>query len=301
MDMLNWLATEPGVFTGVVFVFSLAIGSFLNVVAYRLPLMLDRQWRAQCAELAGQPAAPVDADLSLAAPRSHCPQCKAPIKARHNIPLVSWLWLRGRCASCGTAIPPRYPLIELATGLLSAVVAWQLGPGLAACGALLVTWFLVALAVIDLDTQLLPDNLTLTLLWLGLLASLWHEPGQLAALPAAPVDAILGAVGGYLFLWAVFHAFRLLTGKEGMGYGDFKLFAALGAWLGWQLLPLILLLSAAVGAAVGIALIVVRRQGRNVPIPFGPFLAGAGWIAMLWGPAIVNAYFSVAGLRTALP
>ena len=190
---------------------------------------------------------------------------------------------------------------ELASGLLSATVAWHFGPGLAACGGLLVTWFLVALTVIDFDRQLLPDNLSLPLLWLGLLASLWHEPGQVAVLPAAPGDAILGAIGGYLFLWAVFHAFKLLTGKEGMGYGDFKLFAALGAWLGWQMLPLVLLLSAAVGATVGIALIVARRHGRNVPIPFGPFLAGAGWIAMLWGPAIVDAYFSVAGLRTALP
>jgi len=241
--------------------------------------------------------APAGETLTLAIPRSHCPGCKAPIKARHNIPVISWLTLRGRCASCGVAISVRYPVIELATGLLSAAVAWHFGLGLAACGALLVTWFLIALTVIDHDTQLLPDNLTLPLLWLGLLASLWHDPGRVAALPATPVDAILGAIGGYLFLWAVFHAFRLLTGKEGMGYGDFKLYAALGAWLGWQMLPLVLLLSAAAGALVGITLIVARRHGRDVPMPFGPYLAGAGWIAMLWGRQIVDGYLAVAGLR----
>ena len=297
MDLISLLRTETGVFTLAVFLVSLAIGSFLNVVIHRLPLILDRQWRAQCAELTGQ-AGPPDAEpLTLATPRSRCPGCRAPIKARHNVPLLSWLALRGRCASCGMAISARYPLVELATGLLSAAVAWHFGLGVAALGALLVTWFLVALTAIDIDTQLLPDSLTLPLLWLGLLASLWHVPGQGAALPAAPVDAILGAVGGYLFLWAVFHAFRLLTGKEGMGYGDFKLYAALGAWLGWQMLPLVLLLSAAVGALVGITLIVARRHGRDVPIPFGPYLAGAGWVAMLWGREIVDGYLVVAGLR----
>ncbi len=297
MDMLAWLETETGVFTGAVFLVSLAIGSFLNVVIYRLPLMLQRQWRAQCAELAGQPDPAPAATLSLATPRSHCPGCKALIKARHNVPVVSWLALRGRCASCGMAISARYPAVELATGLLSAVVAWHFGLGLAASAALLVTWFLIALTMIDFDTQLLPDDLTLPLLWLGLLASLWHVPGQAAALPAAPVDAILGAAGGYLLLWTVFHAFRLLTGKEGMGYGDFKLYAALGAWLGWQLLPLVLLLSAAVGALVGVTLIVARRHGRDVPMPFGPYLAGAGWVAMLWGREIVDGYLVLAGLR----
>jgi leader peptidase (prepilin peptidase)/N-methyltransferase len=214
-----------------------------------------------------------------------------------NIPVISWLVLKGRCAACGTRIPARYPAVELATGLLSAAVAWHFGFGFVAACALLLTWFLIPLTGIDLDHQLLPDVLTLPLVWLGLLASLFHDTASGAALPVSPRDAILGAAAGYLFLWGVFHAFKLLTGKEGMGYGDFKLFAALGAWMGWQMLPLILLLSAAVGAIVGIALVVFRKQGREVPIPFGPYLAGAGWIAALWGPQIVGGYLSVAGLH----
>ncbi|HEY5719111.1 MAG TPA: A24 family peptidase [Gammaproteobacteria bacterium] len=297
MEIIGFLQHNTPAFAVAVFVLSLLVGSFLNVVIYRLPLILEREWQAQCAEMAGRDAPAATGTLTLASPRSFCPACKAPVKAVHNVPVVSWLALRGRCASCGMAISARYPLVELATGLLSAAVAWHFGLGVAALGALLVTWFLVALTAIDIDTQLLPDSLTLPLLWLGLLASLWHVPGQGAALPAAPVDAILGAVGGYLFLWAVFHAFRLLTGKEGMGYGDFKLYAALGAWLGWKMLPLVLLLSAAVGALVGITLIVARRHGRDVPIPFGPYLAGAGWVAMLWGREIVDGYLVVAGLR----
>jgi leader peptidase (prepilin peptidase)/N-methyltransferase len=220
-----------------------------------------------------------------------------PVRAIHNVPVVSWLALRGRCAACGAPIPARYPLVELATAMLSAAVAWRFGFGFEAACALAVTWFLIPLTGIDLDRQLLPDAMTLPLVWLGLLASLWHDPGSAWALPVSPRDAIIGAAAGYLSLWGVFHAFKLLTGKEGMGYGDFKLFAALGAWLGWQMLPLILLLSAAVGAAVGIALIALRRQGRDVPIPYGPYLAGAGWIAMLWGPQVVGGYLAFSGLR----
>jgi leader peptidase (prepilin peptidase)/N-methyltransferase len=297
LDIINLLQTNTAAFTAAVFAVSLLIGSFLNVVIYRLPLILDAQWRAQCAELAGQPAAEDGQALTLSSPRSHCPACKATVKAIHNIPVVSWLALRGRCANCGAAIPVRYPLVELATAILSAVVAWHFGFSFEAGCALLVTWMLIPLTGIDADHQLLPDSITLPLLWLGLLASLGHDPASTGALPVAPADAIIGAAAGYLFLWSVFHAFKLLTGKEGMGFGDFKLFAALGAWLGWQMLPLILLLSAAVGALVGIALIVARKQGREVPIPYGPYLAGAGWIAMLWGPQIVSGYLSVAGLR----
>ena len=297
MDIVNLLQASPVTFTAVVFILSLLIGSFLNVVIYRLPLILEAQWRAQCAELAGERASEDGQALTLSSPRSHCPGCKAPVKAIQNIPVISWLALRGRCASCRARIPVRYPLVELTTAILSAVVAWHFGFGFTAGCALLVTWLLIPLTGIDADHQLLPDSITLPLLWLGLLASLAHDPATMSALPVAPTAAIIGAVAGYLFLRGVFHAFKLLTGKEGMGFGDFKLFAALGAWLGWQMLPLILLLSAAVGAIVGIALIVFRKQGREVPIPYGPYLAGAGWIAMMWGPQIVGGYLSLSGLR----
>jgi len=284
MALVTLLQQSPALFAAVVFVLGLLIGSFLNVVIYRIPLILERQWRDQCAELDGKEPAVTEA-FTLATPRSH------------NIPVVSWLVLKGRCAACGAKIPARYPLVELATGLLSATVAWHFGFGFEAACALLLTWFLIPLTGIDVDHQLLPDAMTLPLVWLGLLASLFHDPSSTAALPVSPRDAIIGAAAGYLFLWGVFHAFKLLTGKEGMGYGDFKLFAALGAWMGWQMLPLILLLSAAVGAIVGIALIVFRKQGREVPIPYGPYLAGAGWIAAMWGPQIVGGYLSVAGLH----
>jgi leader peptidase (prepilin peptidase)/N-methyltransferase len=299
VEILTLLESSRAAFAAVAFLFGLAIGSFLNVVIYRLPIILEREWRAQCAELS-DPQAAVTASaetFTLAHPRSRCPACSAPIRAIHNVPVLSWLALRGRCASCQARISARYPAVELATGLLSAAVAWHFGFGFEAGCALIVTWLLIPLTGIDVDHQLLPDSLTLPLLWLGLLASLWHDSTSALALPVSPRDAIIGAAAGYLFLWGIFHAFRLLTGKEGMGYGDFKLFAALGAWLGWQMLPLVLLLSAAVGAAVGIALIAFRRHGREVPIPFGPYLAGAGWIAMLWGPQIVDGYLSVSGLR----
>ena len=299
MELLSLLEESRAAFAAVAFLFGLAIGSFLNVVIYRLPIILEREWRAQCAELGDEQSAvtATPETFTLAHPRSRCPACSAPIRAVHNIPVLSRLALRGCCASCGARIPARYPAVELAAGILSAAVAWHFGFGFEAGCALVVTWFLVPLTGIDMDHQLLPDSLTLPLLWLGLLASLWADPASSHALPADPRDAIIGAAAGYLFLWGVFHAFRLLTGKEGMGYGDFKLFAALGAWLGWQMLPLVLLLSAAVGAVVGIALIVLRRHGREVPMPFGPYLAGAGWIAMLWGPHIVDGDLSVSGLR----
>ncbi|MGB5131661.1 MAG: A24 family peptidase [Steroidobacteraceae bacterium] len=286
------LAANPAVFAAVAAVFGLLIGSFLNVVIHRLPLMLDRQWRAQCAEITGHPAAPEGEPLGLVRPRSRCPSCSAPIRAIHNIPVLSYLMLGGRCAACKAPIPVRYPVVELATGIASGVVAWHFGFGWQAALALVFSWYLIALTAIDLDRQLLPDALTLPLLWIGLLASLAPIAGM-----TTPRDALIGAAAGYLVLWTVFQLFRLVTGKEGMGYGDFKLFAAIGAWLGWQMLPLVLLLSAVVGAAVGITLIVVRRHGRDVPIPFGPYLAGAGWIAMLWGPLIVARYLGVASLH----
>ena len=267
----------------------LCVGSFLNVVIHRLPKMMEREWLGQCAELRGEvvPASPEP--LSLAKPRSRCPDCGHQISALENIPLLSYLLiLKGKCAGCGSQISPRYPIVEALTGLLSAYVAWHFGPTLQAVGALLLLWALISLSVIDLDTQLLPDSITLPLLWLGLLFNLW---GAFTDLPSA----VVGAMVGYLALWTVFWLFKLATGKEGMGYGDFKLLAALGAWLGWQMLPAIILLSSVVGAAVGITLIIATRHGRNVPIPFGPYLAAAGVIALFWGAQITNTYLGMIG------
>ena len=258
--------------------------------------MLERQWRTQAADLEGRPAPAAGETYNLVRPRSRCPACHAPIRAIHNIPVLSYFALRGRCAACRAPISPRYPLVELATAAGFAVVAWHFGFGLAGGLALVFTAYLIALTGIDIDRQLLPDLLTIPLLWIGVIASLWHSTGD-AAPPAALRDAVIGAAAGYVFLWLVYQLFRLVTGKEGMGYGDFKLFAAIGAWLGWQMLPVVLLLAAVVGAAVGLAMMAARRLGRGVPIPFGPYLAGAAWIALLWGPGIVDRYLDFAGLR----
>jgi leader peptidase (prepilin peptidase)/N-methyltransferase len=283
------------VFAAAAFVFGLAIGSFLNVVIYRLPLVLERQWRAQAAEVEGRPAPAYGEPFNLVRPRSRCPACQAPIRAIHNVPVLSYLALGGRCAACQAPISMRYPLVELATAAATAAVAWHFGFGWQALLAMVFTWYLVALTGIDIDRQLLPDVLTLPLLWIGLLASLGHADGM-SIPPVSPRDALIGAAAAYVFLWIVFHLFKLITGKEGMGYGDFKLFAAIGAFLGWQMLPLVLLLAAVVGSVVGIASIVARRHGRGVPIPFGPYLAGAAWIALLAGPRIVEAYLHYARL-----
>ena len=270
-------------------VLGLLVGSFLNVVIHRLPVMLDREWRIQAAELEGRPA-PQFERFDLIAPRSRCPRCGHPITALENIPLLSYAWLQGKCRGCGARISPRYVVIEAVCGLLSAWVAWHFGYGTHALGALFFTWGLLALAAIDLEQQLLPDKITLPLLWLGLAFNLNMTFVDLRA-------AVLGAIAGYLSLWGVFQLFRLLTRKEGMGYGDFKLLAALGAWLGWQQLPLVVLLSAGVGALIGTGLILLRRHQAGVPIPFGPYLAAAGWIAMLWGQPLTNAYLSLSGLH----
>ena len=265
----------------------LCVGSFLNVVIHRLPKMMEQDWLAQCAELRGEAAPDQGEALSLAKPRSRCPSCGHQITALENIPLLSYLLIiKGKCSGCGTRISPRYPVIELMTGLLSAYAAWHFGPTIQTIGALALLWALIALSAIDLDTQLLPDSITLPLLWLGLAFNLWSA---FADLPTA----VIGAMAGYLSLWSVFWLFKLATGKEGMGYGDFKLLAALGAWLGWQMLPAIILLSSIVGAIVGIALIVAARRGRNVPIPFGPYLAAAGVIALFWGQQITQGYLGL--------
>jgi len=263
----------------------LCVGSFLNVVIHRLPKMMEQEWQAQCAELRGEPASTA-ANLSLAKPRSRCPDCGHQITSMENIPVLSYLLLKGKCAGCGTSISARYPIIEVFTAVLSAYAAWHFGPTLQTVGALLLLWCLIALAAIDFDTQLLPDAITLPLLWLGLVFNLMDTYVDLPA-------AVVGAMAGYLALWTVFWLFKLATGKEGMGYGDFKLLAALGAWLGWQMLPTIILLSSVVGAVVGITLIVVARRGRNVPIPFGPYLAAAGGIALFWGPQLTRNYLGL--------
>ena len=280
----NWQAIfmDPVVFGIFCAVLGLLIGSFLNVVIHRLPKMMDNDWRNQCAELHGQDA-PQSEALSLSRPRSRCPACGHAITALENIPVISWLILRGKCSACRTPISPRYPVVEALTSLLSALAAIHFGFGWAAAGALLLIWSLIALTFIDFDTQLLPDSITLPLLWTGLLFNLFGTYTDLQS-------SVIGAMAGYLSLWSVYWGFKLVTGKEGMGYGDFKLLAALGAWLGWQILPLTILLSSLVGALLGIALIVVAKRGRQVPIPFGPYLATAGLIALFWGKELTQTY-----------
>jgi len=288
MSVVGWLG-QPAVFPWVMLVLGLCVGSFLNVVIHRLPKMMERAWREECAELAGTPAAkPDQRRYNLLVPRSACPACGRRIAPLENVPVLSWLWLRARCAGCGARISSRYPLVELAAGAIGGYAAWRYGASLPAAGAMIYCWTLLALAVIDLDTQLLPDDLTLPLLWAGLLFNLGAGFVPLST-------AVLGAMAGYVALWLVYWAFKLATGKEGMGYGDFKLLAAIGAWLGWQKLPLVILLSSVVGAAIGIALIVFARHGREKPIPFGPYLAAAGIVALLWGDLIIRRWLPILG------
>lgn len=276
----------PWLYFSLVFLFSLMIGSFLNVVIHRLPIMLEREWQAEYRSyFAPDEETTAPECYNLMVPRSACPHCGHAITALENIPLLSWLWLKGRCRDCQAPISARYPLVELLTALLSVAVAMVITPGWGTLAALLLTWVLVALTFIDLDKMLLPDQLTLPLLWGGLLFNLAGGFVPLA-------DAVIGSMAGYLVLWSLYWAFKLLTGKEGMGYGDFKLLAALGAWLGWQSLPIILLLSSLVGAVIGISLIVLRKHHQGKPIPFGPYLAIAGWIALLWGDTITRWYLS---------
>ena len=298
MTLIELLASSPRVFIASCLVLGLVVGSFLNVVIYRMPVMLAHAWREQSAQASGEAAVatlPASAPqrFNLVVPRSACPACSAPIAALHNIPIISWVVLRGRCASCGEPISVRYPVVEALSGVLCAAVAWKFGFGWPAFAAMVLTGFLIALAFIDVDHQLLPDNLTLPLLWAGLLLSLWGpQPGGVPI----PVDArssLLGAMAGYVSLWSVYHLFRLLTGKEGMGYGDFKLAAALGAWFGWQMLLPIILIAAVAGAAVGLTLLGLRRQSRATPIAFGPYLAVSGWLMLIFGRRIVADYLGL--------
>ncbi|MDF1589384.1 MAG: A24 family peptidase [Gammaproteobacteria bacterium] len=289
MQIIDLVQSSPTLFIILIVLLGLLVGSFLNVVIYRLPLMMEREWQQQCAELNGLDV-PETEPLTLNIPRSRCPKCGHAITAIENIPIISYLVLAGKCKQCKTPISKRYPIIEALTALLSGIIAWQFGFEWGCLGALLLTWALIALTFIDLDHQLLPDSITLTLLWLGISFNLFSTYTDLQS-------SVIGAMAGYLSLWLVFHGFKLATGKEGMGYGDFKLLAALGAWLGWVFLPSIILLSSLVGAVVGITLIVIGQHQRNIPIPFGPYLAAAGWIALVWGTEINTAYLKLAGLN----
>jgi len=293
--MPELFAESAPLFVAVVFAFCLVIGSFLNVVIHRLPIMMEREWREQAADLAKKPPENElpEGRFDLVVPRSRCPSCGTMIKSWQNIPVVSYLFLGGKCANCGESISARYPLVELMTAILAATCAWRFGAGWEAVMAIIMTLALVPVAMIDADTQLIPDSIVLPLMWIGLSMSLYHPMAGAETLFISPSDAIVGAMAGYLSLWTIYQLFKLVTGKEGMGYGDFKLLAALGAWLGWQQLPMIILMSAVVGAIVGISMMAFRKHERSIPIPFGPYLAAAGWITMLWGDTIRNTYLDV--------
>ena len=296
MDVINFIAGIPLFYMILAFLVGLMIGSFLNVVIYRLPVMLEHEWKQQCSEIMNLDPVAETARFNLLTPASRCPSCGHRITIAQNIPILSYLLLHGKCAACSARISPRYPVVELLTGIVSFLVVWRFGFTLEALAALFLSWTLIALSGIDLDHKLLPDSLTLLLLWTGLLISLTSKLVSAETLFINPVDSIAGAVIGYLALWSVYQLFLLITGKEGMGYGDFKLLAALGAWLGYQQLPLIIFFSALVGALAGIIMIVTLGRDRQIPIPYGPYLAAAGWVALMWGSDISAYYFHIAGL-----
>ena len=289
MAIVELLSSNTPFYLFCVGLLGLAIGSFLNVVIYRLPIIMEREWLSHCAEITQKKVTPQQEKFSLSTPSSRCPHCGHAITVKENIPVISYIMLRGKCSDCGTRISVRYPIIESVTAILSVIIAWHFGFNWAALAGLFFTWALIALTMIDIDEQLLPDSITLPFLWLGLGLSLGN-------IFIGSQEAIIGAIAGYLSLWSVYWLFKLLTGKEGMGYGDFKLLAMLGAWMGWKMLPAIILLSSAVGAVVGIMLILVRGRDKTIPIPFGPYLSAAGWIALLWGQDLINAYLKFSGL-----
>jgi leader peptidase (prepilin peptidase) / N-methyltransferase len=291
-EFLIPLAVSPALFIGCCVLFGLLVGSFLNVVIYRVPVMMDNALRAECAFLTDPDTAPPPV-FNLVVPRSACPNCKTQITALQNIPVVSWLALRGKCANCKAPISARYPLVELFTGIASGLVAWRFGYGTLALAGLVFTWFLIALTLIDFDTQLLPDQLTYPLLWIGLLLSTSHPVWAPGTAPLTPADSIIGAMCGYLSLWSVYWIFKLIMKKEGMGYGDFKLYAAFGAWFGWRMLLPIILFASLVGSVVGIYLLYRQRKGMDTPIAFGPFLAIAGWLFMMVGHEAIDRYFAL--------
>jgi len=285
-EVIMLMEQVPSFYLGTVLILGLLVGSFLNVVIYRLPVMMERDWKSECAESFPEANIAIDESrFNLVLPRSRCPKCGHLIGSTENIPLVSWLIQKGRCKHCDCKIPARYPSIEMLTGLMSLAVAWVLPFGWPVFFSLIFTWVLISLTFIDFDTMLLPDQLTLPLLWLGLLVNM---SGTFTNLQ----DAVLGAVFGYLTLWSIYWGFKLLTGKEGMGYGDFKLLGALGAWFGWQALPLIILLSSFAGAIIGIAIIASSKDKKSRPIPFGPYLAIAGWAYLVYGVELTELYYS---------
>ncbi len=286
--VFEFLADNLSAFVFICALFGLLIGSFLNVVVYRLPLMLQRDWQCQAREVLELPPAPQAETFNLLLPNSACPACGHEIRPWENIPLISYVFLRGKCSNCKAPISTRYPLVELSCGLLSAYVAWHFGFTWQAGAMLLLAWGLLAMSLIDADHQLLPDVLVLPLLWLGLIVNYFGLFTRLE-------DALWGAIAGYLSLWSVYWLFKLMTGKEGMGYGDFKLLAMLGAWGGWQILPLTILLSSLIGAVLGVILLRARGSDASTPMPFGPYLAIAGWIALLWGDVITGSYLKFAG------
>jgi leader peptidase (prepilin peptidase) / N-methyltransferase len=286
-QLFSILASESWLLYSSVAVLGLVVGSFLNVVIYRLPIMMFNELRQQCHEYLSLGVESTKPQLSLTAPASHCPHCGRGLRVWHNIPVISYIFLAGKCAYCGGGISIRYPLIELIAAILAVLVAWQLGYGLPLLMALLFTWALLAASMIDIDHQLLPDQIILPLLWLGIGFNLFFVGF------ASLEDSVIGAMAGYLSLWLFYWIFKIITGKEGMGYGDFKLFAVAGAWLGWQALPMIILLSSLVGAIIGVALILTLGRDKNVPMPFGPFLAAATWVALLWGEQLQQFYFTL--------
>ncbi len=288
MQQLDLLSTSPVICIVLAGLIGLLVGSFLNVVIYRLPIMMRQNWRKECLAYLELDAETQLESFNLVLPLSRCPQCNTAIKPYQNIPVISYIFLKGRCACCRTPISPRYPIIEAFTAITSAMVAWHFGYTEQTVFALILTWSLIALSFIDIDHHLLPDSITLPMLWLGLLLSVFN-------LFTAPHASIIGAVVGYLVLWLVYHLFKLATGKEGMGYGDFKLLALFGAWLGWQYLPVIILLSSLVGSVIGITMMIVAKRDHTIPIPFGPYLAAAGWIALLWGNDINQLYLNSTG------
>jgi leader peptidase (prepilin peptidase)/N-methyltransferase len=285
MSFLSILQDSPVFFVSCTTILGLMIGSFLNVVIYRLPEMMKRNWLQQCAELQGK-AIQTLPEFNLFTPRSTCIHCGHKITAWENIPVISYLFLRGRCSQCHASISPRYPMVEATTAIISGFVAWHFGYGFVTLAALIFVWSLIALAAIDLDTQLLPDDITLPLLWIGLLVNINHGFTDIQS-------AVIGAITGYLSLWSIYWCFKLITGKEGMGYGDFKLLAAIGAWLGWSMLPLVILSSSLIGALVGMGLILAAKLNKNIPIPFGPYLVGGALIALFWGEQLIHTYIGL--------
>lgn len=290
MPIADLLTSSPLAFVFSATIVGLLVGSFLNVLIYRLPIMMERDWKLQSREMLGLPIETTRESFNLILPHSSCPNCAHQIRPWENVPVLSFLWLRGKCSSCKIHISKRYPLVEVTCGVLSGYVAWHFGFGYQAMAMLLLTWGLLAMSMIDGDHQLLPDSLVLPLLWMGLICNYF---GLFTSLG----DSLWGAVAGYLALWSVFWLFKMVTGKEGMGYGDFKLLAMLGAWGGWQILPLTILVSSLVAAVVGLIMLSLRNEETSTPIPFGPYLAIAGFLSLLWGGPINDWYMQFANLR----